>query len=140
MTERDWKYCDVREDGYIFMGYGNDRKGRRKPIFYSPAAFQRQRYATCLTAARDRASKAGVCFGIDSDYLNEIWPEESLCPVFGCKMAWSGGDNSPTLDRTVPSKGYVRGNIVWMSSRANRLKYNATADELDAVVRYLRQL
>jgi hypothetical protein len=37
----------------------------------------------------------------------------------------------------VPSLGYVPGNIRVISMRANRIKTDATADELRAVLRYM---
>jgi len=44
-----------------------------------------------------------------------------------------GGDFSPTLDKKVPSKGYVVGNIEVISSRANRIKSDADSLEVRAV-------
>jgi hypothetical protein len=48
-------------------------------------------------------------------------------------------DNSPSLDRIVPSKGYVIGNIEVMSDKANRIKTNASLEEIEKVVIYLRE-
>ena len=42
-------------------------------------------------------------------------------------------DNSPTLDKIIPEMDYVRGNIAVMSSRANRIKNDASLAELAAV-------
>jgi len=33
---------------------------------------------------------------------------------------------SPTLDRFIPSKGYIKGNIAVISFRANRIRQNET--------------
>lgn len=41
-----------------------------------------------------------------------------------------GRSNSPSLDRLVPSIGYVRGNVAVVSWKANRAKNNLTAREL----------
>lgn len=43
-------------------------------------------------------------------------------------------DMSPSLDRLIPSKGYVKGNVVVVSWRANRLKNNASLADLRALV------
>jgi hypothetical protein len=48
-------------------------------------------------------------------------------------------DNSPSLDRIVPEKGYVAGNIRVISQRANRIKSNATVEELRAVLKDLQK-
>jgi hypothetical protein len=48
-------------------------------------------------------------------------------------------DNSPSLDRIDPTKGYVPGNVWIISQRANRIKNNATLSELKALVRNLEE-
>lgn len=47
-------------------------------------------------------------------------------------------EGSPTLDRIVPSRGYVVGNVAVISMRANRLKSDASVAELQALVSYTR--
>lgn len=58
-----------------------------------------------------------------------------VCPVFG--LPFGGNIGGPSLDRVDNSKGYVPGNVQWISTRANRLKSNATAAELVAIVNYM---
>lgn len=43
------------------------------------------------------------------------------------------------LDRLVPSKGYVKGNVRWISRRANRIKSDATIDELKKILKYMEE-
>lgn len=45
----------------------------------------------------------------------------------------------PTLDRVIPSLGYVRGNVQVISMRANRLKQDASLDEVLAIADYIRR-
>lgn len=55
-----------------------------------------------------------------------------MCPVLGIPLVWSGGAFNATtgsLDRVIGDKGYVPGNVVWMSLRANLLKRDATKEE-----------
>lgn len=87
-----------------------------------------------LSNARARAAKAGVPFDIVRDDI--IIP--SHCPVLGIELVRrtgrkGGADCSPSLDRIVPTLGYVPGNIVVVSRRANRIKTDATTEELEAV-------
>ena len=42
--------------------------------------------------------------------------------------------SSPSLDRIIPSLGYVKGNIRVISFRANTLKNNATLSELELIL------
>lgn len=64
------------------------------------------------------------------------------CPVLGialCRNAEGGfNDASPSLDRLIPALGYVRGNVVVISNRANILKKNATLAEIEALARWMR--
>lgn len=43
------------------------------------------------------------------------------------------------LDRLVPSKGYIKGNVRWISSRAKRLKSDASIDELKKILKYMEE-
>ena len=82
------------------------------------------------------AKRCGVPFGFASagefvSYLDEIAP--SKCPVFNKKLFAGEGkhhDMSPSVDKIIPSRGYVRGNIQVISYLANRMKNNATPTQL----------
>ncbi|MGE3333610.1 MAG: hypothetical protein AB7I36_08200 [Rhodospirillaceae bacterium] len=61
------------------------------------------------------------------------------CPVLGIDIRLSNGgfnDNSPTLDRVDNALGYVPGNVVVVSWRANRIKCDAAIDELRKIVEF----
>lgn len=90
------------------------------------------------TSAKHRAKLKGVKF--------EITPQDITiplcCPVLGTTLARKAtkgpADTSPTLDRLQPEKGYVVGNIAVISLRANRIKNDATLEELEKVTSWLR--
>lgn len=48
--------------------------------------------------------------------------------------------NSATLDRLIPKLGYVPGNVAVISDRANRIKADATVEEITAVADWLRKV
>lgn len=48
-------------------------------------------------------------------------------------------DCKAELDRLIPSKGYVKGNVRWISSRANRLKSDVSIDELKKILKYMEE-
>ena len=81
------------------------------------------------SGAKRRARDAGLPFDID-------WRDIHIpdtCPLLEIPIV-SGStttDNSPSIDRIIPSKGYVKGNIMVISHKANRIKSNATIDEIN---------
>jgi hypothetical protein len=90
-----------------------------------------------LRHARTRANKAGVPFGLT---LETFPPIPKACPWLGIPLAVGSGrisPNSPSLDRIVPAMGYVPGNVIVISVRANLIKNDATPDEIVAVARGL---
>ncbi len=44
-----------------------------------------------------------------------------------------------SLIRLVPSKGYVKGNVRWISRRANRIKSDASIDEIKKILKYMEE-
>jgi hypothetical protein len=91
-----------------------------------------------LSAAKQRARRGGLPF--DIDVTDIIVPER--CPLLGLRLVPFGGkrtDATPSLDRIESVRGYVKGNIWVISWRANRLKNDATLEELEAIVRGLRK-
>lgn len=92
------------------------------------------RYAM-WSGARRRARTRGIEFDIE---LEDVCIPE-VCPVLGISLVPSVGspkDNSPSLDRIDPSKGYIKGNVAVVSYRLNRLKNSFTPEELLAVLIY----
>jgi hypothetical protein len=85
--------------------------------------------------ARDRAKRKNMEFTITpQDVHNAIVKK---CPVLGIDLKCSDKeywDASPSLDRIDLSKGYTVENIWVISARANRIKSDATLDELKCLV------
>lgn len=95
-----------------------------------------------LKAARDRARLNGVEFGIHEDHVP--MPLPTHCPVLGIELTYPGAGigrrpGSASLDRLDNSRGYVPGNVAIMSWRANKLKSDATLQELRALVAYMER-
>lgn len=89
---------------------------------------------TMFYDARKRSMALALPFDIEPcDITVPAW-----CPVLGIRLVVGGKrDNSPSLDRVRPELGYVKGNVRVISFRANRIKSDATADELRAVLSYV---
>jgi len=91
-----------------------------------------------FTTAKSRAKKNSIAFDIEVSDI--VIPER--CPLLGIVLQhgtrrWSA--LSPSLDRIDPTKGYVKGNVWVISHRANRLKMDATLEELETLVANLRE-
>lgn len=95
-----------------------------------------------VMAARRRGRQRGLESTIRVSDL--AWPTH--CPVLGITLDYTtksgfrngNGHNNPSLDRFDCQQGYVPGNVMVISFRANALKSNATLEELEAVIRYMR--
>jgi len=87
-----------------------------------------------LRSARKRAKQKRLPFTLT--LADIILPER--CPILGFTLELAGPDpsKSPSLDRIVPARGYVPGNIAIISFRANKIKASAgSADEMAAIAR-----
>ena len=92
-----------------------------------------------LNDIRRRCKKAGVPF----DLLVEDITVPERCPLLGIPLFRGGGvtsDNTPSVDRIDPSKGYTHDNVHVVSWRANRIKQNATLEELVLLTDNLREI
>ena len=61
------------------------------------------------------------------------------CPVLGHPFEGASREYGPSLDRVNPKGGYTKDNIAVISMRANRLKNDATLEELEALVQYVKE-
>jgi hypothetical protein len=107
----------------------------------------RQKYRTdtkryvyhMLKRAEKRAKDRGILFDID---LSDIDIPET-CPILNIKLEVGKGrgpsDTSPSLDRIDPSKGYVKGNVMVISMRANKIKSDVLLEDIEKVLNYLKR-
>jgi hypothetical protein len=142
-TGKPFERGEYREDGWVFYGYEKHRMKRNgffperwaDPIIFTlEKAFQ---------SSRRRAKEKNLPFNLDVKYLRSIYTEN--CPVFNIPMTWGNlgvGKNiySPSLDRIIPSLGYVKGNVVFISDKANRIKAEFEAKDLYAVADWQHEI
>lgn len=89
--------------------------------------------------AKMRAKRLGLPFDLDHRMIE--CPE--FCPVLGMRLNYGGGrghptSDSPSLDRLQPELGYVASNVRVISYRANSIKRDATIEEVEKVLAYMR--
>jgi hypothetical protein len=156
-TGKLFKRGDTEEDGSIFVGYDSNLKldgtfieKWQRPAGYNKkldkqrnktTSYKKYSYSvftrTCYNK-KHYCAKNNLPYDLTIEYLKEIYPDNNTCPVFNIIFDDSI-DGSPQLDRIVPEDGYIKGNVVWICSRANRLKSNAKLNELKAIVQYMEK-
>jgi len=100
---------------------------RRKPNVY------------LWNACKSRAKAKGIPFNLEHSDI--VIPTH--CPVLGIPLEHGTKgfhESSPSIDRIIPEKGYVKGNIVVISFKANRMKQNSTTEELRKLADFFEKL
>lgn len=104
--------------------YGPDKKWEKRLYWY----------------ARRNAKRRGEECELTIDDI--VIPE--YCPVLGIKLEPGGQgseqNNSPSIDRIDSTKGYTKDNTWVISARANRLKNDATLDEIEMIYEAMKSL
>ena len=108
---------------------------------YQQKYFRENAPAYSLSRIKRRAIAKGIPFSIK--LADIVWPKK--CPILGLLLDYSVGTkngkplpNSPSIDRIIPSIGYILGNVQIISHRANVIKQDATSAELQRVADYMR--
>lgn len=131
-------------------GYNNTCKECSKAKWRKFAEDPSARKRWLLMRIKSKCKKEGIEFNLTIDDI--VIPER--CPVLGRPLAFGVSrsqsyekrgmapptDDSPSVDRIDPDGGYVRGNIIVVSWRANRIKGNATVDELRDIANFYAEL
>ena len=83
--------------------------------------------------------------------VSDLWGLPVCCPILGMKLDYRArlwaimqkvrkpcprSDNAASLDRIDNNLGYVRGNVIVVSNRANTLKNAASLDELKQITEF----
>jgi hypothetical protein len=125
---------------------GTDAYKRRLRKYYDNRKVQvakdpRPQWITHATAnAKRRAKEMGVAYTLTRDDIISVFPEE--CPLLGMPFAFTQGKTvpaSPSLDRKDSSKGYTPDNVWVISAKANRIKSDATTEEISMLVENLKK-
>lgn len=102
---------------------------------YARAARRARPAVHMLARARTRAREKGVECTITIDDFKI----PKRCPVLGIPLTigdGAPGNNSPELDRIDVRRGYVPGNVMVISGKANRMKRDASLAELRRFARF----
>ena len=127
------KECDALSSA----AYRNTPRGKETLNLYYTNHWERRR----IKDAKVRAKFKKLPFNITEDYVKSITPSDMICPALGIQMkvgqtVKESKVSAPSLDRLIPKLGYVKGNIIIVSNRANTLKRDATPEELMKVAKF----
>jgi hypothetical protein len=106
---------------------------------FDPNAISKTTEYKILARAKSRAKKNNLPFNIELGDI--VIPEK--CPLLGIKIQSTevrNSPNNPSLDKIIPEKGYIKGNVWIISNRANTLKNDASLQELELLVENLKKL
>ncbi len=106
---------------------------------FDPNAISKTTEYKMLARAKSRAKKNNLPFNLE---LGDIVIPD-ICPLLGIKIKSTevrNSPNNPSLDKIIPEKGYIKGNIWIISNRANTLKNDASLQELELLVENLKKL
>lgn len=110
--------------------WGNDHYWKGKTTDIYEAA--RTKFLSKRTTARGKGIEFTVEFG-DLDFPD-------YCPMLGIPLNYFADrmcDESVSFDQLDPALGYVKGNVVVCSFRANRIKNDSTPEELYKIFTFL---
>lgn len=125
-TRYQKKYSNPIEKEKILKKSRKDYKNKKEnnPVFF------------LYHAAKRRAKLKNLDFTIQMSDI--VIPKN--CPVLGIELKFNKKkpkDDSPSLDRINPLKGYCKDNIKVISHKANTIKSNADMNEIKLIIDYL---
>jgi len=129
--ENTKKYISERKEHYKHL---NDEWRKNNPD-YQKEWTKKCPESQLLRSARQRAKEKGMECTITQNDINI--PE--LCPVFKVPFL-KGTEYAPSLDRIDNIKGYIPGNVIVVSRKANVMKNNGTLQDLKMLVEYYSKL
>lgn len=103
---------------------------------------------TLYSSYKSGAKARNIPFDLSFDDFQQLCLDTTHCPVFGWELDYSVSTgegvgntraNRASLDRIDNTRGYSKDNVWIISWRSNRLKYDASLDELEALVLALKE-
>ena len=142
LSVRQCSVCKQTKDNVDFHKAKSGVNGRysickscRKPI--ESKKYENNKWLYTCRLKKAFCKKHDITFDLTPEYLESIYTD--TCPVFGIKFQGNKcSDFSATLDRIDPSKGYVQGNVCFISHRANRIKYDSSVTELEQILEWYK--
>jgi len=160
MCNKEKRYNEYRQvnknlnKGFKKRGGWSDVEGKQRYTYCKPCEvnetskkYRINPYRQIFYTTKKRALKKGIPFTLTREDYKKLYENiPKICPVLGIKMNHSEigttkyqTDNSPSIDKIIPSKGYVKENVMIISALANRIKTDATVDQIKKVYEFLKK-
>lgn len=126
------KSLAVKEKQQQHLQYLKDTYGREQWYLDELARAQHSIFV------RKRQNAKRTKWGFTLKFTDVEWPTH--CPILGLELDYFSdyvSESSPSFDRIDPTKGYIPGNVIILSWRANRIKNNGTAEEHYKIAKWL---
>lgn len=123
----------VNKCGYL-IGICRDcrTKNEREKIVSDPDVWIRTR----LNSYKHRATKDKIAYNLDVEYVKELYKkQDGKCFYSDYPLNWGHNSNvskweSFSVDKVIPDRGYVKGNVVLAQTRINSAKSDFSLDEM----------
>lgn len=145
------KHCNKCNTTKALSEFVSDKHKKRgvtascKPCRAKESQYQRKEhpFASIIRSKKHFCKSRGLPFDLDTEYLKTIY--SPTCPVLGVGMTLMNQENpraphNATVDRLIPEKGYTKGNVTFMSLRANRMKGVMTHGDCKALMSWFDSL
>ncbi len=113
-----------------YLEWTREKGGLQKKLIQSRNWYKKNPEKYIYTNAKNNAKQRSIEFSLTIEDI--VIPD--ICPLLGIKIERTFGegrhDALPSIDRLNPKLGYVKDNVKIISFLANRMKNNATAEQI----------
>ena len=120
---KELKYIDINIINNLYSQYGETME-----IMNNTLSYRNVRGKICRSATQ-RAKEYNIPYNIHSEDIILV----KMCPLLNVPLKYGNNvptDFSPSLDKIIPSLGYIKGNVQVISLLANQMKSSANDEQL----------
>lgn len=144
---RDVFFCSTSCSGHVAGMIGLNSVDRKNVYNIAPHCANRldeySQYREYIRRMKRRHRKKNIDFDIDIEYLKDVFEAQGgKCVVTGVDLIHASNINKnymASVDRIDSSKGYVRGNIRFVSATVNYAKSDQTEEQLQEFLEIIRR-
>ena len=118
--------------------YTKGRGQRDRRFCYDCEDFHINTIGKTLSAVVGNLINKGSREKLSIEDIYGIFPYDCVCPILK-KTMLVGSRYAPTIDKINPNGEYTRDNIQILSMRANQMKTDATAEDIENFCKYYRR-